>query len=63
MFAEVGEQFAPYPPALAGGADIGVADEGYISDRLNPHYAEKFPLFLISPKYDPGLDFMAEFIL
>jgi hypothetical protein len=46
---------------LAVRAGIGVANQGYVLDRLNAHHAHQRRILLVSPKRNAVLHFSAQF--
>src|SRR3712207_8240114 len=57
---QVLEQGAADAPSLAAGHDVGVADQGDVAHRLDPHDADERAVRLVAPELDARGDLGVE---
>jgi len=50
------------PTLLAGGADIGVPNEGHVLDRLNAHNGYQGPGLFVAPEHNTLVDLTPQFL-
>jgi hypothetical protein len=62
-FAQVRQELRAYSLLLACGANVCVADEGYILNMLNAHDPGELAIVFVAPERDSIFDFMLEFFL